>query len=1305
MATIYSDYGSGLIHPIRNWNDISTWTGGVIPTKDDTVYIKGYRTTINMTSFGPWTGNKTITVGSTTGYPASGYFYTYTDRGKRLKIDYTSLTGTTFVGCVVDSSYQPFTNGDYYTGGNIINGYYVHSPAPIIRIPVSVVASSLTLIVETGGYLNLYGGELWIYDYVGIRDGRFIVELDSIIRYKKIKLNSAFCVEGYSLQEVRFEGEEVRSNSVLNTECNIGDYRLNCDTSPFGVGDLISVYNDENTIIINRNSFNSYSDNGQLATCNGYYSSDFNTNKIDEGFVVADKDTSYLYLKTRSGLETIINSCQNIDASNQYIIVDERRFKVGESVLIDKSKYDILEIGEEWSLVKDCDFTAGSTLSDWTTDATLHPYSANWSISSNLLKYTSGSYGMLLLKDVYLKEFKIEAWISPLDGYSSGTRSGEEFGIVFNVDPTCARHSAYAVNGYTRGILAIEDTNDRFVFAARYGGYSDNNIGTLTSFNMRTVCREAFKLTVEYTFPIIKFYINDIYISEKITASESMTGLFGLFSDGNSRMTCQRFKVYKPISKLKIQSTTNLSGLKCSQTNAEYYHSAGCKVVKIASHITNPEGHTNLAWSNAGFYDGTWKFPTINGINGNVNNITYPFYFLNNLNNVESYYYDLGSGADKYFTVDLGYAKYFTHVAYTNWSDYAYINNLLGIQIFASADNSTWTEIYAKQADNRLSTYKPSLRYYQVTAGTWRYLKISVSGSNVSTRNYATNIGVFDFTNGYQITVNNANDFNIGDYVTILSHSYFGGNNLPSLESSVYTTIANGTLTKDSYISKLKNYYTITNKVGNTLTFAEPITNTFLNGDEYVVKVNRNIKILNDISANYSKGNFYRSFSPNVKCAMLVMNNVEISELGAAMWSQSSTTTGFVVGSLDPFNPCILNGLTYHSSLCNYAYNFSFYNSPIISRNCLFMDIYNMCPFPVSNANSGPVGLFNNIMINCGAITYNTRHGMSAPYYIQHNVSQVGISIYPGGNNFLNNYDTSVKQNIFDGSYYCLYSTFPIASTKSGVGRILVSKNLIKSNMQIPITGMVSSDLYDSDSFILNGKDTSIRANRWEYTGIFGSIGYTTNSILEPFGVIQYNKYDATISHVQGGIFIKYPNTDYTRFYSRSYYYGLSAPNAYCIIAGATINKQSNESVFINVGLVFKISSDLYYQNVGARIGGGLPYLVVLQDGIEIDRQIITTRTLEYMEFSYTKELISKGSYNIYITTSSFIGYIDIKKAYCNIGGTSKYTKVLADTFTMLNDGIYDRVLDTIKDTSPYLNSGDVNNVTDVRVYRKISGV
>jgi hypothetical protein len=127
MATIYSVtnfVGS------KQWTDTSAWSGGIVPGASDIAYVRGIRTQINMGSFYAWAGTKTITVDSTSGFPASGTFYTSTERNQKVKIDYTGISGNSFTGCTIDTSYYPWQDINTPTynnlGGRILDNNYVH---------------------------------------------------------------------------------------------------------------------------------------------------------------------------------------------------------------------------------------------------------------------------------------------------------------------------------------------------------------------------------------------------------------------------------------------------------------------------------------------------------------------------------------------------------------------------------------------------------------------------------------------------------------------------------------------------------------------------------------------------------------------------------------------------------------------------------------------------------------------------------------------------------------------------------------------------------------------------------------------------------------------------------------------------------------------------------------------------------------------------------------------------------------------------------------------------------------------------
>ena len=72
----------------KQWTDPTAWQGGVVPGAADIAQIRGIRTTVNQTAFNYWPTTATITVASTAGFPATGSFYTVTERSQKIKINY-----------------------------------------------------------------------------------------------------------------------------------------------------------------------------------------------------------------------------------------------------------------------------------------------------------------------------------------------------------------------------------------------------------------------------------------------------------------------------------------------------------------------------------------------------------------------------------------------------------------------------------------------------------------------------------------------------------------------------------------------------------------------------------------------------------------------------------------------------------------------------------------------------------------------------------------------------------------------------------------------------------------------------------------------------------------------------------------------------------------------------------------------------------------------------------------------------------------------------------------------------------------
>ena len=82
MATITAKNTSGSIFNVL---DPNTWVGGIVPGPDDIAifpsqFVRAYAAptvATNYATYTPWTGQRTLTVNSTTGFPPSGSFYCF----------------------------------------------------------------------------------------------------------------------------------------------------------------------------------------------------------------------------------------------------------------------------------------------------------------------------------------------------------------------------------------------------------------------------------------------------------------------------------------------------------------------------------------------------------------------------------------------------------------------------------------------------------------------------------------------------------------------------------------------------------------------------------------------------------------------------------------------------------------------------------------------------------------------------------------------------------------------------------------------------------------------------------------------------------------------------------------------------------------------------------------------------------------------------------------------------------------------------------------------------------------------------
>jgi hypothetical protein len=536
MATITSVTGSGLIHPIYNWETGSTWQGGIVPVSGDTVIIDAFRTTINQAAINAWlSGTINITVASTTGFPNSGYCYTYTSRSRKIKINYVSKTATLLSGCTIDQTYSKFDNSDVLSDGVISNTSYVIAPAPYIMINSGITAAVTLCTIQNGGILQVNSGGTFELRgaYLIVNDGSFIMENYSTFKYM---LHNSLCriIGGqYPLSTIIMRGDEVRTNAILSSDINIGDNKISCNNlSLFKIGDKISIYKKatDGNVPITTVDYRSNWMSNRLGVSGSTY---------DEGFDICGIDDGYLYLKLRNGIEgTILSATTTGGVATLY--VDEQRFNVGDIINynVDESEYSrgytIKSVEDADYLLRDYNFASGATLADWTTDTGLTTYYANFTTDGTKLRHSTTSSNNIFIKDLWIKNVKVEAWMSPLDQITGGTRSESPFWLIIENDPVMDKN----VSGSTSksSMFVIDDSNNYAYLYKRYVGSSTT-----------------------HTTTYMPSAINQLSLSSQLITNPSATvNLTNWYANGDTTIT--RITTDGPIGSTSIESSTVVGG-------------------------------------------------------------------------------------------------------------------------------------------------------------------------------------------------------------------------------------------------------------------------------------------------------------------------------------------------------------------------------------------------------------------------------------------------------------------------------------------------------------------------------------------------------------------------------------------------------------------------------------------------------------------------------------------------------------------------------------------------------------------------
>lgn len=973
MATIHSNRNDNMgVESNVSFNSTSTWSGAVIPGTGDTVYIVGRRTTINQSAISKWTGMlASITVASTTNYKSSGFFKTQTDKGDFLKINYTGTTSTAFLGCTIDETNQM---NQWTTGATIFNGAYVLNPAAVITINSGETFECGDIIITEGGSLLVNpGGTLKLNTGIVVRDGILTGRGNGqiIITRNSQALSASYIGylngENYYMSIIDIDGGETRTYGTISSDVSLGSSSITLSditNGQFKAGDEIAIYSTGNDGYRRRNY-------GYV----GYRDATQNFSGMDEGLDVVGVSGNTLYVAIRNGVRGTIKSTSRLDT--QAIInvkPDSIYFNTGDTIIINNKQYTIDKIEDSEYLLYDYDFTNPSTdLSDfWLNDQT-HIYSSGWTITNGVgIGTNTGSYRELTHKYFWEREVIVEAEMSPLANYDSGSRSGGRYGIQTSYDPAY-RWGHRSDDSFKSDYFQIYDDGDWIGFWIRsVSNYGNNRLSRNT--DLRNQTRMGCNYKVETRKGRTITYVNGTEFSTDNRRDGNYRGCVGLvFSNSNAK--CRRLKISIPVQKIYITTNDSFSNDSIVyRTGTEIFHPAGRRVVKTASINMGTGNLSDLAFAYRG-QNGNGEWPQIIQVNGvNTVNNTLPYIHNHDMN--YDYYYDLGNAQTaKSMTIDLTYQRRFTHVSFVpRILDYSTYYGFNGVAIYGSNDLTNWTTLYGPTADTKNFCYNNynKMAFYPVGNANYRYVKFETKGAAVSPyTNRYINLGVHDFTNGYILSLNNASDLNIGDKLTVLTDSGFNWG-ARELEAYWSWTSAGGKDPETFYHNGWLPECTIIGKTGDTVSLNNPVWWGYIEDKDSVtvVKTNRNFIISGTMGPTNSTNDWrwpnisLNDGSQNTRRYMF--KNIRFNYIGSYRYGGSSTANrGIIIYSDEYWNsPLFENNVHMMGSDSNTWSGIGTYYSNAIMRNSVIIG-QNSGMYNYYTSSYSGIALFNNKYIGC----------------------------------------------------------------------------------------------------------------------------------------------------------------------------------------------------------------------------------------------------------------------------------------------------------------------------------------------------
>lgn len=1259
MAIISSS--SDVFFGTASWNDPSIWIGGVVPGPNDEVMIQGQRARLNLIDgivgtgtglaygLAYWTGSRAeIPVfQETTGsgyFPPTGSFYTYTDRNQLVKIDYKKYDWPThrFLDCTVDTNFFKWSSGsgDITSGeplpspyGGFIpyNQWFWYQPG-VISISGSDSVDLYRVTIQQGGKLHIQdSASVRLGNYIQLNDGELKISGSVSINWNNTysgSLNTTMtdirqiCFisqsqTSFSVMEI--VGPEVRSNTILTNSASRGDAYLTVqNTSSFAIGDWIWVGEDEPAMPRQDNGFKNQYPFGR------------SVNSEDEAFYVSGVDTNKLYVKRFNCIEAKVLAT----ASSTELIVDEERFSVGDKIVINNQVATISQINDYELLLNDYDFTnPTASLADWDTENSRSIWAIGWALApgvglTNYQQDSLNQYRQLLLGNVFRDTVKIEAWMSniPLNATGSDTSSysfnnvdSNAFGITINADPTMEQNINYAQSTSTntpssKTYFGVFPLKGFYWLSPRYEpGYSLSQSLELAT-GLQRPYNGLYKLGLEYSKGFIKGYINDIQVADHIIRAGAYAGKVGLFSY-NNRLIVTRFKTYAKCQKITLNTGVTASvGDWVSETGVEFVHPTSSQVIKLASYITDPLDHTNLAFGYKGSsdYDGTNIYPFIYQVNNTASQNNGASHVSGILTNetTNNYSYDIGAGnINRNLTVDLVVPTSMSNagfIEYYRQEGQRYTQSLYPNSVSGSLDAVNWIPLTGG-VDLRQRIDIASIRDYNFTPGVYRYVRFTFSGntnSGTSTggsnNNVINSLYVRNFESGSttpRIQVNNASDFNAGDKIVIIPKNYVSRNNLSLTELYKYINANSSSIDLLDYYP---DHHTITAVSGSILTLDRVYNKAPLQKGAFVFKVSRALSMTGSYAPNaYKTG---RLSSQGITQNSVIYNyytyckikNVEFQHQNNHLPYMNDVNGGRVPMSFNrdtPFETFIFQGNSLFNSwnysnyfFFNYQYN-GYINGFLFRHNV----IYNITDGIANLTTGNTSGIFPKILT--GNLFHNAYRssGLNSPAYVNfsYNLSAGSDSIVYGGIGYaqgLNNnrfgYSGKIRvlRNLGIGVGSMLATCYPDSSIYERILNVRVKSNKIEygggyGNFSFSPDYGFEELLWPSRG----GMDA-----RFTFTSNNGSLvlGGGHEAGLPVSYMSNYNRFGYDLWTVNKGYVVKYPNNDWYRYYNfNSTTAGSLDFRAAFLSAGIQINTDLRPDMDPNITASFNISFD-YYHNI-----------------------------------------------------------------------------------------------------------------------------